>query len=160
MISAENQFNKRSCRCKWDVTIEYLTRATFEKQLTVLHVVRTFHLSNWYVFILLSKMQTETKTVPSTWYILNVQGCSFTYFHICASYCYWLTWGTGEFLQEKEKRCFCEGPFVYFSGGFISHLFGDYANINMWKSDYMKAWNSIKNDCGHFVKNQMQWLLS
>ena len=22
---------------------------------------------------------------------------------------------------------------VYFSGGFISHLFGDYANINMWK---------------------------
>ena len=28
------------CRCKWDITIEYLTRATFEKQLTALHVVR------------------------------------------------------------------------------------------------------------------------
>ena len=28
------------CRCKWDIIIEYLTRATFEKQLTALHVVR------------------------------------------------------------------------------------------------------------------------
>ena len=53
-------------------------------------------------------------------------------------------------------RWFRDWPFVYFSGGFISHLFGDYANINMWKSDYMKAWNSIRNDCGRFVKNQMQ----
>ena len=24
-------------------------------------------------------------------------------------------------------------------------------------SDYTKAWNSIKNDSGRFVKNQMQW---
>ena len=32
------QRNKSRCRCKWDVTIEYLTRATFEKQLTALHV--------------------------------------------------------------------------------------------------------------------------
>ena len=53
-------------------------------------------------------------------------------------------------------RWFRDWPFVYFSGGFISHLFGDYANINMWKSDYMKAWNYIRNDCGRFVKNQMQ----
>ena len=28
-------------------------------------------------------------------------------------------------------RCFREWPFVYFTGGFISHLLGDYANINM-----------------------------
>ena len=31
---------KVDVKCKWDVTIEYLTRATFEKQLTALHVVR------------------------------------------------------------------------------------------------------------------------
>ena len=30
------QRNKSRCRCKWDVTIEYLTRATFKKQLTAL----------------------------------------------------------------------------------------------------------------------------
>ena len=58
--------------------------------------------------------------------------------------------------EGKAKRCFLDWPFVYFSSGFNSHLFGDYANINMWKSDNMKAWNSIKNDCGRFVKNQMQ----
>ena len=52
------------------------------------------------------------------------------------------------------KRCFHDWPFVYFSGGFISHLSSDYANINMLKSDYMKAWNSIKNNSGHFVKNK------
>ena len=34
------QRNKSRCRFKRDVTIEYLTRATFEKQLTALHVVR------------------------------------------------------------------------------------------------------------------------
>ena len=49
---------------------------------------------------------------------------------------------------------FREWPFVYFSNGFISHLFGDNANINMWKSDYVKAWNSIKNDCGRFLKTK------
>ena len=33
----------------------------------------------------------------------------------------------------REKRRGVRGwPFVYFSGGFISHLFGEYANINMW----------------------------
>ena len=30
---------------------------------------------------------------------------------------------------------------------FISHLLGDYANINMWKSDHMKAWNCSRDDC-------------
>ena len=44
------------CRCKWDIIIEYLTRATFEKQLTALHVVRIiiflsgvclFYCQNW-----------------------------------------------------------------------------------------------------------------
>ena len=34
------QRNKSRCRCKWDVTIEYLTRTKVEEQLTALHVVR------------------------------------------------------------------------------------------------------------------------
>ena len=81
--------------------MEYLTRALFEKQLTALHVVHTFHLFNRYVFILLTTMRTETKTVPSTSYMFNVQGCTHADFHICAIYCYQLTRGTGEFLQGK-----------------------------------------------------------
>ena len=39
-----HQLDKRGCRCKWGVTIEYLTRAIFEKQLTASHVVHKFHL--------------------------------------------------------------------------------------------------------------------
>ena len=53
-----------------------LTRARFEKQLTTLHLVLTFHRFNRCVFILLTKMQTETKTVPSSQYVFNVQGCT------------------------------------------------------------------------------------
>ena len=33
-------YQRNKSRCKWDVSIEYLTRTTFEKQLTALHVVR------------------------------------------------------------------------------------------------------------------------
>ena len=36
----------------------------------------------------------------------------------------------------------------------LSHLFSDYANIYMRKSDRMEAWNSIKNNSGHFIKNK------
>ena len=51
---------------------------------TALHVVRTFHRFNRYVFILLTKMQTETKTVPSTWYILKLSGVyTHWFFHMC-----------------------------------------------------------------------------
>ena len=126
--------------------MEYLTRAIFEKQLTALHVVRTFHLSC--VFILVTKMRTETKTVPSTSTIFNIQGCILTDFHICALYGYWLTWGTGEFLSGKAKRCFRDWPFVYF------HLSGDSANFNMWKSDYK---NKRYQETGmeYFTKVQM-----
>ena len=107
------QLNKSRCRCscKWDVTIDYLTRAIFEKQLTALHVARTFRRFNRYVFILLTKMPTETKTVPSTWYIFNVQGCTRTEFSICSSYCYWLsTWGT----SEKRRVAFVSGHLFTF----------------------------------------------
>ena len=55
------QLNK--IRCKWDVTIAYFTRAIFEKQLRALHVVHIIiFLSDTYVFILLTKMRTESKT--------------------------------------------------------------------------------------------------
>ena len=79
-------------------------------------------------------MQTEIKTVPSTWYILNVQGCTHTDFHVLLAYI-----RNRRIFIGKAKRCFRDWPFVYFFGGSISHLFGDYVNINMWKSDYMKA---------------------
>ena len=56
-------------RCKWDDTIEYLTHAIFEKQLCTWSF---YHLFKRYVFLLLTKMRTETRTVPSTWYIFDV----------------------------------------------------------------------------------------
>ena len=62
------QRNKSRCRCKWDVTIEYLTRAIFDSFARGPY----YHLFKRYVFILLTKMRTETKTVPSTWYIFDV----------------------------------------------------------------------------------------
>ena len=71
------------CRFKWDATIVYISRAICEKQLTALHVVHTFHLFDWYVFALLTKMRTETKTVPSTWYIFNFQECTHQFSHMC-----------------------------------------------------------------------------
>ena len=41
--------------------------------------------------------------------------------------------------EETAKRCFRDWTFAYFSGGFIPHLFGDFADISKWKSDDMKA---------------------
>ena len=77
-----NQSRSR-CKCSWDATIVYLTHAILEKQLTALNVVHTFHLFNWYVFIMLTKTRTETKTVPWTWYIFSVQAYTHTDFHMC-----------------------------------------------------------------------------
>ena len=90
-------------RCHYRI---FLKRAIFEKELTALHVVHSFYLFNRYVFILLTKLRTETKTVPSTWYIFNVQGCTHTDFHICALYFYWLTWGTGPTnIHQRKGHC-------------------------------------------------------
>ena len=115
-------------------------------------------------------MWTETKIVPSTWYIFNVQGCTHTDFHICALNFYWLSWGTDRFLQGKAKRCFRDWPFFvllcfvfFFAFLVILSLICSVIMqilINMWKSDHMKAWNSIRNDCGGFIKNHMQWQLN
>ena len=57
---------------------------------------------------------------------------------------YWSS--TGQFLYGKAKRSFRDWPFVCFSGGFISHLFGDYANIIMWELDY-----SVKIACERVI---------
>ena len=43
------------------------------------------------------------------------------------------------FYREKPNAAFVTGHLFYFFGGFISHLFGDYVNINMGRSDHMKA---------------------
>ena len=85
--------------------ILYFKRAIFEKQLTALHVVPTFDLFNRYVFILLTKMRTKTKTV---------HGCTRTDFHMCSLYCYWLTWGTGDFDREKRSVAFVTGHLFTF----------------------------------------------
>ena len=77
------QRNKSRCRCKWDVTIEYLTRAIFDSFARGPY----YYLFKRYVFILLTKMRTETKTVPSTWYISSVQGCTHTDFSGWISFC-------------------------------------------------------------------------
>ena len=52
----------------------------------------------------------------------------FTYIHYVV---FGLHEESANFFKGKAKRCFRDWPFVYFSGGFISHLFGDYANINL-----------------------------
>ena len=79
------------------------------------------------------------------------QNCSFDlkYFQRLGVYTHWFSHmcfifllaykRTSEFLQGKAKRYFRDWPFVYFSDGFIPHLFGDYANLSKWKSDDMKA---------------------
>ena len=144
-------------RCKWDVTLEYLTRAIFEKQLKALHVVHTFHLFNRYVFTLLTKMRAGTKTVPSTWYISNVHRSVFTHWfsHICLILLLAYIRNQRTFIGKSEALLSWLAICLLF-WWFISHRLVNYANINTWTSDYMKAWNSIKNDCGHFVKYQMQ----
>ena len=43
------------------------------------------------------------------------------------------------FYREKPSAAFVTGHLFDFFGGFISHLFGDYVNINMGRSDHMKA---------------------
>ena len=54
----------------------------------------------------------------------------------------------------REKRRFAL-KILLFWWVYLSSVF----HINMWKSDHMKARNSIKNDCGRFVENQLQWPL-
>ena len=95
------QLNKSwcRCRCKWDVTIEYLTHAIFEKQLTALHVVRTFHRFNRYA--------DRDQNCSFDLIYFNVQGCTRTDFSICALYCYWLSaWGPANFYREKRRVSF------------------------------------------------------
>lgn len=44
-------------------------------------------------------------------------------------------------MQTEMSNCFFhDWPLVYFSDGFISHLFGDYANIYIWNSVFVYPW--------------------
>ena len=75
----------------------------------------TFHLFNRYVFILLTKMRTETKTVPSTWYIFNVQGCTRTYFSILPYIVIGLMHeGPANSYREKRRVAFVSGHLFTF----------------------------------------------
>ena len=105
------QRNKSRCRCKWDVTIEYLTRAIFDSFARGPY----YHLFKRYVFILLTKMRTETKTVPSTWYIFNVQGCTRTYFSILPYIVIGLMHeGPANSCREKRRVAFVSGHLFTF----------------------------------------------
>ena len=106
------QLNKSRYGCKWDVTIEYLTRVICEKQLTALHVVRIFPLFNRYVFILLTKCGSRPRLflwleIFSTF--RGVQTLIFTY----VSY---IVIG----LQEEPANFYREKRSVVFVSG---HLF-------------------------------------
>ena len=126
-------------------------------QIFNLRNIREIHLFDRYVFILLTKMRIKTKTVPSNWYFFNVQRCTHSYFHgliLLLVYMRNRRIFTGKSEALPSWLAICLLFLVVFS-----RRFGDYANINMWKSNYMKTWNSTKNDCGRFDKNQLQWPL-
>ena len=74
-----------------------------------------YHLFKRYVFILLTKMRTETKTVPSTWYIFNVQGCTRTYFSILPYIVIGLMHeGPANSYREKRRVAFVSGHLFTF----------------------------------------------
>ena len=159
------QLNKsrRWCRCKWDITIEYLTRALFEKHLTVLHVVNTFHRFDRYVFILLKKKRTETKTVPSTWCIFNVQGCT----QLIFTYVPYIVIGLHEepenFYKEKRSVAFVTGHLFTFLVVLsliclvTTHIL-ICENQTTWRLEILLRTivaALLKTKCnGHFVKNK------
>ena len=61
-----------------------------------------------FLFILVTKMRTENKTVPSTWYIFNVQWCLHRFSHVP-----WIVIGLDEvpanFYREKRSVAFVTG---------------------------------------------------
>ena len=125
-----------------------------------------FHLFNRYVLILLTKMRTETKTVPSTWYIFNAQGCTHTAFCIYVPYIVSdLHEELANFYRGKRSVAFVTNQSFTFFSGFISHLFGDYAiliceNQTIWRLENSNEIRTIvaallKTKCnGPFVKNK------
>ena len=98
------------------IVMVMINSAIFEKQLKALHVVHTFIL---------------------TWSCLDHD------LHLYVMMTYGMR--NRRIFIGQAKRCFRDWPFFfYFSGGFISYLFGDYENIDMWRSDYMM--NDRDND--------------
>ena len=139
------QLNKSRCRCrcKWNATIEYSTCATFEK------------------FIFLTDMCSfcwqKCESRPKIFLRLDIFSTFRGVHREVSSIVIGLHEKPDNFYREKPSVALATG-YCHFFGGFISRRFGDYAN-NMWKSDYMKTWNSTRNDYSRFVKNQMQWPL-
>ena len=131
-----------------DATIEYLTCAIFEK------------------FIFLTDMCSfcwqKCEPRPKLYLRLDIFSTFRsvpTLIFTCVSYIQVYMRKRRIFIGKSEALPSWRAICLLFFGGFISRRFGDYANINMWKSDYTKTWNSIKNDCGRFDKNQLQWPL-
>ena len=132
-----------------DVTIEYLTCATFEK------------------FVFLTDMCSfcwqKCEPRPKLFLRLDIFSTFRSVPTLIFTYVSYIVIGLHEepenFYREKRSVALTTGDLFTFFGGFISRRFGDYANINMWKSDYAQTWNSIKNDYGRFNKNQLQWPL-
>ena len=118
-----------------DATIKYLTCAIFEKFIFLTDI--------WSFF----KQKCEPRPKLFLWIdifstFIGVHTLIFT----CVDLIFLLVYmrnrriftGKSEALPQWLAIC------LLFFGGFISRWFGDYANINMWKSDYMKTWNSPK----------------
>ena len=73
-------------------------------QIFNLRNIREIHLFNRYVFILLTKMRTKTRTFLSTWYIFNVQKCTHTDFPLVS----YIVIG----FHEKPENFYREKPSV------------------------------------------------
>ena len=73
-----------------------------------------YHLFKRYVFILLTKMRTETKTVPSTWYIFNFQGCTHKFFHVPYIIIGLVHEEQTNFYREKRRVAFMTGHLFTF----------------------------------------------
>ena len=130
------QFNESRCRCKRDVTIECLARAIFEKHLTALHVSIPFIFSTDMCSFCWQKCGPRPKLLLRRDIFLSFWGVH-TAFHIRALHCYWLACMRNRRIFIGKSEALLSSPAICSSGGFISHLFGDYANNNMWKSDDM-----------------------
>ena len=90
--------------------------------------IREIHLFNRYVFILLTKMRTKTKTFLSTWYIFNVQKCTHTDFPLVSYIVIGFHEKPENFYREKRSVALVTGHLLTFL--VVLSLFGDYANIS------------------------------
>ena len=98
-----------------DVDVNEMSRWNIKR---VQYLTDNRWLSMWsirfiFLFILVTKMWTENKTVPSTWYIFNVQWCLHWFSHVP-----WIVIGLDEvpanFYREKRSVAFVTGHLFNF----------------------------------------------